>query len=313
LVVGLSSAAVAQDFPAQVVLKISNDPASSWDIVGRLTAPYLQSHLPGNPAIAIENVPAASGMQLSRQMVTTEPTDGSVVGMVPLRAISTFKTDPSKLDFDPTGLRWVASLAAPTPLCVAKKGSGLKLTDPGITLGTTTKTSSFYVMASIAKLVSKNDFRIVAGFEGEGELMAAVERGEINAYCGITYSTFLREGRGEIQDILGGVGEPSVLAKVGAPDLLAGVDGLDRQAIDLLTSGFVKFYAFALPPGTPDEVLATYRTAFAELAKDEAYLAELNTKIVDYLMTDGEALDAFVNGIYGYDEAVVTRALELTQ
>ena len=310
---GVSFGAQAQDFPSQVVLKISNDPASSWDIVGRLTAPYLQKLLPGSPTIAIENVPAASGMQLSRQMVTTEPTDGSVLGMVPLRAISTFKTDPTRLDFDPTGLQWVAALAKPTPLCVAKKGRGLKLTDPGITLATTNKTSSFYIMASIAKLASKNDFRIVAGFEGEGELAAAVDRGEIDAYCGVTYSTFLREGRGDQLDILAGVGDPQVLAKVGAPDLLAGVEGLDRQAIDLLTSGFVKFYAFALPPGTPESVLKTYREAFDALSTDEAYLAALSTKIVDYAMTDGEELEAFVTGIFGYDDAVVKRALELTQ
>jgi tripartite-type tricarboxylate transporter receptor subunit TctC len=311
--VAMTSAASATEIPPTVVLKIGATSTSSLGTVGRIVANRLGKHLPGQPAVDAETVEGAFGVQLLRQLVETEPRDGSVVAMLLLNVVQRYVVDPTAYDFVPAELQWVGSLAKSVGFCVKDKDSDVSLADSGLKFGAASKTGIFYALPAILKQATKSDYDIVVGFKSENELVAALDRGEIDVYCGTSYSTFEREDRADTQTILGGFGSPEMLAELGVEDLGASFNHLDRKVLDLATVNYPYFYALALPPGTDSATVAAYRQAFAALNQDPAFLDEIRANVGEYAPTPGEEVQAGVERLLATDPDVVSRYGEIVK
>lgn len=306
----------AADFPKTVTVKVGSDVGTSNDRAARLLASYIGRYLPGSPQVAVENVPGASGARLAHQMVVTEPKDGAVVALVPTDLVRSHLVDPSILDFDPSTLEWVGGLIAPVQLCVTSKQAPIRIADLGnedTKFGATVQNSALYSHAAILRYVNRGKFRIVLGFKSELDMAAALDRGEINAYCGETYSTYQREGRSETQSILGGLGPSERLEELGVPDIAAGLAGADAAAVDLLTINVRSYYTFALPSGTPGDVLELYRAAFDKAMADPALQADMQKQFLEFSPTTGAQLDAIVAGAVKTDPSAIEKAREIVQ
>lgn len=311
LVLALCSHAVAADFPSSVVLKVGQSATSSWDTVARVVAGHLGAFLPGKPQIDVETVDAGRGMQLARQLAQTEPHDGSVFAMTSMSLVVTSLTDPASFDFSVKDFQWVGALANSVTFCVRKVGGDATIDKQGVIFGAPAKNSSIFVNANVVKHLINTSAQVVVGFKSENELMAALDRGEIDLYCGVTRSTYLREGRQSTQEIIAGIGNPDTLAQMKVPQLYAGISGVDMQAINLLTTSPTMFFSISLPAGTDPEVVAAYRKAFDEMNADPAFLTEIKAKVEEYKPTPGAEVQSFVANLLATDPAVVARAKEL--
>ncbi len=99
LMVAWGSSAIAAELPPKIVLKVGSATTSSWDLIARTVQTHMVKHLPGNPEIVVETVDSGRGMQLARQLATTEPTDGSVAAFSSMSIIHGYVTDRSTFDF----------------------------------------------------------------------------------------------------------------------------------------------------------------------------------------------------------------------
>ena len=59
-----------------------------YDLFARIVARHLAGHIPGNPAVIVQNLPAAGGLVMTNQLYATAPRDGSVIG-APINGIPT--------------------------------------------------------------------------------------------------------------------------------------------------------------------------------------------------------------------------------
>lgn len=309
----MTSAASAAELPSTVVLKLGHSLTGSWGMVGRVVADHLGKHLPGQPAIELESVDGGNGVLLVRQLVESEARDGSIFSMFILNVIQGYVIDPSAYEFKPTGLSWVGSLASTVTLCVKSAGSDVSLTSDTLILGATAKTGPFYALGAIVRHLVNKDINIIVGFDTENELMAALDRGEIDAYCGVTYSTYKREGREATQVVLGGIGNPERLAALGVEDLTASASDADRELVTLAMAPYYHFYGIALPAGTDAETVGIYREAFARMNEDPAFLEEIRAKVIEYSAAPGEEVQAAVDALLATDPAVVARYAEVLQ
>lgn len=308
--------AQAADFPKTVTLKVGSDVGTSNDRAARLLANYIGRYLPGSPQVAVENVPGASGARLGHQMVVTEPKDGAVLALVPTDLVRSHLVDPTSLDFDPSTLEWVGALIAPVQVCVTNKLTPISTADLGkqdTKFGATVQNSALYAYAAIVRYLNGGKFRIVLGFKNELDMMAALDRGELNAYCGQTYSTYQREGRSATQTIFGGLGPAARLKELGIPNLSAGLSGADAAAVDLLAISTKAYYTFALPSDTPGDVLEIYRAAFDKAMADPALEADMRSQFLEFAPTTGAQLDAIVAGAVKTDPAALEKAREILQ
>ena len=56
------------------------DVGSGYDVNARLLARHLVNHIPGNPAIVVQNQPGAGSANMTAQVYTNGPFDGTVIG-----------------------------------------------------------------------------------------------------------------------------------------------------------------------------------------------------------------------------------------
>ena len=87
------------------------DVGSGYDVNARLLARHLVNHIPGNPAIVVQNQPGAGSANMTAQVYTNGPFDGTVIGaafagMPTLRRCS---RPAAASRFDLTKLNWLGN------------------------------------------------------------------------------------------------------------------------------------------------------------------------------------------------------------
>src|SRR5262249_40068142 len=85
LIVAATARAQAEDVasfsagkPTRLVVGI--DVGSGYDVNARLPARHIVNHIPGKPAIVVQNQPGAGSATMTSQLYNTGPFDGTVIG-----------------------------------------------------------------------------------------------------------------------------------------------------------------------------------------------------------------------------------------
>src|SRR5262249_50284864 len=93
----------------QVRIVVGSAAGGGYDLFARVVARHLPEHIRGQPAIVIQNLPAAGGMVMVNQLFGLGPKDGTVIG-APINGIPTAPLlQPGAARFDATRLNWLGS------------------------------------------------------------------------------------------------------------------------------------------------------------------------------------------------------------
>src|SRR3954471_16428229 len=66
----------------QIHLVIADPPGGDYDLGGRLLSQHLSAHIPGAPAIVVQNMPGAASIVAANYLYNVAPKDGSYFGSV---------------------------------------------------------------------------------------------------------------------------------------------------------------------------------------------------------------------------------------
>ena len=285
----------------QVTMIVGTAPGGINDISARFVARHLGRYIPGNPSIVVENQPGAGGIASANRLANVFAHDGSVIAKleraVPLLAI---QGDPN-VHFDPLTLTWLGSLSsyahdaylmlvmATNPI---KSVDALKEPGKSITLGGDNAASSNVIFATIAKEILGLNIKIVSGYTGAAPLFLAMQRGEIDGQV-VGYSS-VRTGQRDLWTHhafrpLMQFGRATRLADF--PDIPTGHElTKDPSALALLDFADLQFsisLPFAAPPGVPADRAQALQTAFMEMCKDPAVLADAEKLGIEMSPIDG--------------------------
>jgi len=157
--------------------------------------------------------------------------------------------------------------------------------------------------------------QIVRGYSGTAENLLALEKGEIQGLHGVSWSyvktrkaDWLRDGK--IRVLLQTGLEPHADLK-STPTVYDLVKSDDiRQIWDLILAPKVMSRPFVLPPGVPAERVTALRLAFERLAKDGAFLAEMERSGTEVGYRSGEEMERLMARIYAFPPTLVERMME---
>jgi len=144
----------------------------------------------------------------------------------------------------------------------------------------------------------------VSGYPGGNEITLALERGEVEGYCGWALGSIKTRAPDWIRD---GKIRPLAqftLAKSGvlpnvplATDLASTDNG--RRAIEFFAADSVLAWPLVAPPDVPAERVADLREAFNAMMQDPQLLAEAATQGLDIDPVSGAEIAALVDRLYG--------------
>ncbi len=113
----------------QVTLVVATPPGGPYDINARLLAAHLGPHIPGHPAIVVENMPGATGMVAANYLANRAPQDGTVIAnlhnLLPLAKPLGRLT----VNVDPASLNWLGNMTRETGDVVVSSRSAVKTID----------------------------------------------------------------------------------------------------------------------------------------------------------------------------------------
>ncbi len=278
-----------------ITMIVGSDPGGGTDASGRLIAPYLRRHLPGEPNIVVQNLPGASGITALNYFAHRTQPDGLTIMMGSISTIDPVVYRNSSAQYDPTTFRFAGGIGRGGSVIFIRGEAEPRLHD---------KSERPAVIGSVMGLPRPAmqpalwcieylgwNAAWVTGYHGTNETMLAFDRGEIDITS--TGNIF------QIQDRLNS-GKLKIIVQTGAveggkivpraefgdaplfPALMQGKikDKAAQKAFDYWTALNTGDKWLALAPGTPDLILEAYREAFQKVAADRDF-RERGEKISD--------------------------------
>lgn len=315
-----AAAVLAQgaDQPPNIIsIHVGTAAGGTNDMLMRLVGRHIGKHLPGNPSIVPKNMPGAGGRKLAAYLFHQAPANGSELGVFQ-RAVT---TDPllvdAKLLFEIPKFTWIGSPSSTTDICAVWHTSPVQsvedLTKTELILaGSGGETAQMNLVRNLLD----GKIRSIIGYQGGAQMMLALQRGEAQGRCALSWEASKTQYKQMLDDKLF---KPIVqFAATKAADLPNvplitdyAKNELDRQALEIILAPQEVGFPFVAPPGLTTAMTTTLRKAFVDSMKDSELIAEANRLSFELRPVSGEHLEQRMKTIYAFPPPVIARAKAL--
>jgi tripartite-type tricarboxylate transporter receptor subunit TctC len=305
----------------QIRMVIATGPGGGYDIYARILAMHLTRHIPGNPSIIDQNMPIAAGMQATNWAYAAAPKDGTVI----LATFNSLLTEPLYGNpaalYDPRRFEFIGSVAKQQNVCATWHTSPIKsiaqAKEREIIVPATGTSSDSAIMPKVLNAVLGTKFRVILGYSTTDQRLA-VQRGEAEGICGLSWSTLKVSAPDWIEN-----NRINVLVQTGSKpqadlptvpllvDLVSNPD--DKKVIELLAFPQQLGRPFLMPPGTPKGMVAVIRRAFDATLKDPLFLADAGKAMLEVDPITGDAMERMMKDAYATPKALVQHAAEFAE
>jgi tripartite-type tricarboxylate transporter receptor subunit TctC len=285
------------------------------DAYARVIARHLGAHIPGGPAVVVKNMQGAGSVLAANHVFNVSPKDGSEIGLFAGNIVvdPVIGGVPSK--YDARRFNWIGAPASETNICVASPASVFKTIDDTFKTEMVTGTAGTSTLdfPVVLNNVLGTRLKLVKGYAGSAALRLAMERGEIDGFCGVTLDSMRTAGLTD--------GKANILLQIALkrnPDLAAVPFVMDyakreedRQVLRLVFGWLDLERPLAAPPGTPPDRVAALRLAFDAAMQDPALLADAAQASLSIGPMGAGAIARFIEEVYRTPPAVAARAAQL--
>jgi len=286
-----------------------------YDLYARVLSQYMGHHIPGNPTLIPQNMPGAGSIRAALYLYTAAPKDGSVIGTFARGMASTALIGEAKLDA--RKFNWLGSVTKDTSVCISWNTSPIKTWNDAMTrqftAGGEGAAGDPDIFAKLYKNVFGAKIRLATGFPGTTDITLAMQRGEVDGLCGISWSTikarypeWVKDNKIRILLQAAPKRDPELPNVPMASDFAHTPE--QKQILDMVIANEVLARPFVAPPGIPADREAVLRKAFDDTMKDPAFLADARKTMIDINPVSGPEVDAVVAGLYATPKDVVQKA-----
>jgi tripartite-type tricarboxylate transporter receptor subunit TctC len=288
-----------------------------YDLYARLISQYMRRYLPANPVIVPRNMEGAGSLRTVNYLYSAAPKDGSVIG--------TFsRTTPLApllrgASFDSRTFTWLGSVAQDVVVCLTWHTSPIKtwhdfLTMPS-SLGGDGADAEPEIYARLIKNIFAANLKLVSGYGGTNDIFLAIERGEIDGACGISWGTIVSHRPDWIRDR-----KINVIVQAGLhkrPDLpdAPSLEDLatspeQEQIIKLILTTLAMSRPFAAPPDIPPDRKAALVSAFEQATKDPELIAEAQRINLDVDLVSADVIDRLLAEAYATPKELIAKTAD---
>jgi tripartite-type tricarboxylate transporter receptor subunit TctC len=301
-----------------VNLLIGYSVGGGYDLYARHLAKHIVKHIPGQPNIVPQNMTGAGSLRAASYIYSVAPKDGTVFGTFGrTMAITPLLTGGGQ--FDGTKFTWLGSVTNEVSTCVTWHTSPVKtwadMLEKQVTLGGEGPGADPDVYALLYKNVFGAKVKLVTGYHGTSNLTLAMERGETEGLCGLSWSTLKSRHLQWMKDkklniiVQAAFNRQPELAQVPLITELT-KDKEQTQIIKLLLTTQELARPFAAPPGIPDDRKAALIAAFDKTMKDPEFLSEAQKLNLDVNPVSAKAIDAQLAELYATPKEVLEKAAQ---
>jgi tripartite-type tricarboxylate transporter receptor subunit TctC len=284
----------------KITFLIGENVGGGYDSYSRLFANYVGRHIPGNPVVIPQNMPAGAGLSAANLLYMHAPKDGTVIGMIDQGLYLEQVLGRPGVEYDFAKFNWIGRLLRVTGVLVSWNSSAVKTAEDlkkHELLVSATGASSRQNWRLLNGLVGMR-LKIISGYSGTISSALALERGEIEGMSfpwPVLYATrkaWLDERKVNVLLQTGLEKDPAIAHVPRMIDLAPDADA--ERILRLFSSPYSIGRSVVAPPGLPQPIVATLRRAFDETLEDPAFQAAAAKSQLEINSLSGERLQALI-------------------
>jgi tripartite-type tricarboxylate transporter receptor subunit TctC len=301
----------------QIKIAVGFSAGGSSSLYAQALARHMGKYIPGSPTLVVQHMPGAGGLVAANYVYNNAARDGSEFAITSRTAALEPLLGNQNARFDPLKFNWIGNANVENSVCIVWHTAPAKTVDDIFTKevivgGANAAAQEVMFPRAFNKLLGTK-FRIVTGYPGSTELLLAMERGEVQGFCGIGWTFVkLRKGDWLKEKKINILFQMALKKHPEIPDVPAILDYAkkpeDRQVLELLFAPQDMGRPFFAPPGIPDERVRALRGAFLQTLKDPAFLEEAEKQGIEVQPVSGEDIQALLERVYAAPKEVVERA-----
>jgi tripartite-type tricarboxylate transporter receptor subunit TctC len=301
--------AMAEDFyqGKQITIIVGFSAGGTYDASARLFARFLGKHLAGNPGVIVRNMPGAGSLVATTNLYNTAPRDGTTLGVVGGGTVLEPLLGNPQAKYDARRFAWIGGRSRDDFLCVVSRQTPVNRIEDVMAretvVGATGPGSRTLTYPQALNDLVGTKFKIVAGYPGGNEITLALEKGEVEGYCGWAIGSIRQRAPQWLHDGTLKVLTQFTLGKPELPDVPVASelpktqDG--RQAIEILSADSILAWPLLAPPELPAERVSELRTAFDAMMADPELRTEAARQNLDIDAVTGAEMQTVIERLYG--------------
>jgi tripartite-type tricarboxylate transporter receptor subunit TctC len=299
-----------------ITMSIGFQAGGGYDIYGRLVARHMGKHIPGKPNFVVQNMPGAGSLRAAQHLASIAPKDGSYISTFSRQMGITPLLNP-KANYDGTQFAWLGSVTNEVSTCVSWHTAQVKTWNDALAKPITFAGDGPGADPDVFALLYKNVFnaqiKLVTGYHGTTPMVLAMERGEVDGFCGYSWSTIKSKHQDWMKEKKMNILIQAALQKeTDIPDVPLALDLAkteeQRQILKVFLVGQEMARPFAAPPGIPADRRAALTSAFEKMLKDPEFIAETTKLRLDVNPMSGATIEKLLKEIYATPKDIIAKA-----
>ena len=298
---------------------VGSGAGGGYDTYTRAFTRHYARYLPGQPRIIVQNMPGASGIIATNYAYTKAPRDGSWAMATYQALMDENLLGNKKAKFDIPKFNWIGSISRTHHLCVTwKSRSKIKTFQDAIgkplTVSATGRSGNSATVPLLLNQALGTKFKVIAGYSTTGTRLA-LERGEVDAICGLGYSTFNASNPDWfLKKKINVIGQIAIRRHKLFPDVPNAIELMkpeDRKVFEFFGVSQEMGRPYLAPPKVPADKVKALRAGFNATVKDKAFLTDMDKLRLSVDPLTGEEMDAVIARLYKTPQPVLNRIGEL--
>jgi tripartite-type tricarboxylate transporter receptor subunit TctC len=320
--------ALAQDFYKDKIIRfiVGQAAGGGYDTYTRAIARHMIKHIPGNPAVTVENMTGAGSLVAANYLYNSAKPDGLTVANWNSAFVLNQALGDPNVRFDARKFGWIGAPSKGIPVCLIMGFTGLTAFDDivksgkSLKMGGTAPGSHSVDLPLMLNKMLGTKFNVVSGYQGSAQVRLALQRREVDGDC--TNWESVVATRRELIDAKGDeklipflihtrLSDPEVKNVPLFTEVL-------KDEVNIATyTAYMAQMEYQRPltvaPGTPKDRLEILRRAFKATLADPEFQAEAKKSRLDVTYVAGEEAEKIVNDVLSISPKVKENLQFLTQ
>ncbi|MBT3885038.1 MAG: hypothetical protein HOF70_09665 [Rhodospirillaceae bacterium] len=271
----------------------------------RTMAQHLTKHIPGHPKLIVKSMPGAGGLKMANFAYNAMPKGGYHFLVPPDSSVVSQLLRPKKVRFKSQDFTWLGATNQTNTIFVVRSDTGVRkwqdMRTKQVISGNTGPGSTAFLIPAMMKSMLGLKIKQIAGYKGSSKTILAMEQGEHQgtAFNWLAWYSKVPHWFDKGKEFAYPILQTGVYKDPALPNVPMMKNLVAKEHVPIVnfmaTLGIIG-RGLALPPGAPKKLVEPLRTAFANMVKDPAYIADAEKARLRVLYTSGADIQKFVNG-----------------
>ena len=322
------SGAGAQEFYKDKIIRfiVGQAAGGGYDTYTRMIAQQMIKHIPGHPAVTVENMTGAGSLVAANYLYNTAKPDGLTIANWNSAFVLNQALGDPNIRFDARKFGWIGAPSKGLPVCLIMGFTGSKTFDEilksakPLKMGGTAPGSHSIDLPLMLNKMLGTKFQVVSGYPGTSQVRLALQRREVDGQCTNWESVLSTQ-----KELLDAKGDEKMVpflvhTRLNDPEL-TNVPLFSEALKDEGNNSTYKAYMaqmeyqrpLTVAPGTPPERLEILRRAFKATLADPDFMTQANKSKLDITYVSGEEIDKIVADVLSISPKVKENLQFLSQ